>query len=157
MKKNGHTHSDEKFYSDQEHKLGYRDDFYGWNCNALQCRLYFNADEKTHRDNKPAIITYYENGNLQSEAWVRYDNYYRDDNLPAFIRYDDNGNISLSIWYKDGQVHCEDGPGRIIYNPDGTINNVEWRLRGISMSFLYYCLELNLSLAEQVALKLEYE
>lgn len=52
--------------------------------------IYFNYSGKIHREHKPAIISYYENGEIRKEEYRLYDNLRRNDG-PAWIKYYDNG------------------------------------------------------------------
>jgi len=56
-------------------------------------REFYKLNGKRHRENGPAMIWYYENGNIEIEEYYINDEYHREDG-PAYIRYYKNGNIS---------------------------------------------------------------
>lgn len=61
---------------------------------------------RLHRDGKPALIAYRENGNIYSEIYYQHGKEHRD-NAPARITYNQDGNISREAYYRDGTTRSE--------------------------------------------------
>ena len=73
-------------------------------------------NNKQHRKDGPAIIGYYnENGLKEYEAWYLNDKYHREDG-PAFISYDLNDKIIFESYWQNGNRHRLDGPAVIDYH-----------------------------------------
>ena len=110
---------------------------------TISCLAYFDVDEKLHRVNGPAKITFYPNGNIScieyyingilhredGPARTRYHEndkiYYETYNIngilhredgPAYIEYRDNGNLFREMYYENGICHRKNGYAKIIYN-----------------------------------------
>lgn len=62
-----------------------------------------------HRDRHPAIITYHENGVVQSETYYKLGQIHRVDG-PAQTEYDETGQITQVRYYQDGRLFREHGP-----------------------------------------------
>lgn len=88
---------------------------------SLYRELYYE-DDKVHRDNGPAIITYGLRGNVISELYLQNDLYHRDNDLPALERYNDSGNKTCEEWYISGKLHRNVGPAAIWYRSGGTVS-----------------------------------
>ena len=55
-----------------------------------------NATGQLHRENdQPAVIKYYENGEILTEEWYLNGRTHRENDQPAVIKYYENG----EIWY----------------------------------------------------------
>lgn len=67
---------------------------------------------------------YYINGNLHRE------------NGPARIKYYGNGNILEENYFIKGELHRIDGPAQIKYHSDGTITKKCYYINGKSTTFL---------------------
>jgi len=69
-----------------------------------------------HRDgDKPAIRAYYRNGQLEMEEWVSNRLRSRDGDKPAFIWYhEDNGKVQLEEWWRDGILSRDEGKPSLI-------------------------------------------
>ena len=48
-------------------------------------------------------ISYFENGDIQHEAWSIDGKYHRPDGAPAIIYYFKNGQIESKLWFKNGK------------------------------------------------------
>jgi antitoxin component YwqK of YwqJK toxin-antitoxin module len=59
-------------------------------------------DDKLHRDDGPAYIEYYENGNIRGKTYFLNGNYHRPDG-PAIISYYENGNVDYKSYNLNGQ------------------------------------------------------
>ena len=82
---------------------------------TISCLAYFDVDEKLHRVNGPAKITYYPTGNVSGIEYYINGKLHREDG-PAYIEYRDNGNVFRETYYENGKVHRINGYARIIYN-----------------------------------------
>lgn len=94
-------------------------------------RLWRDGQGKLHRDEGPAvIIVSAETGKVISEKWFRHGLLHRDGDQPALTELHTSGATEF-IWAKEGLVHRENRPARVVREPDGSSNWVEqWRLRG---------------------------
>jgi antitoxin component YwqK of YwqJK toxin-antitoxin module len=73
-----------------------------------------------HREDGPAYIYFWPNGNKKLEIW--YLNGLRTKlDGPAVIEYYDNGNKKEEQWYVSEEQHRIDGPAWIIYNETGAV------------------------------------
>ena len=77
----------------------------------------WNRHGKTHRLNGPAVTHLsYETGNLQVKFWKNDDKVNRKDG-PAIIRYYENGNVMVETWYGDHEqktlIKCYDPEGNL--------------------------------------------
>ena len=115
---------------------------------------YFNSNDKLHRDDGPASISYFDNtrNNISNEAYYQNGLMHRDNgpasitylkdgsvikswytkgkltqnNLPNFVRTNSNGTEHWSFSTQNGVSHREGGPAAKLAN--GTL---EWRVRGM--------------------------
>ena len=115
---------------------------------------YFNSNDKLHRDDGPASISYFDNtrNNISNEAYYQNGLMHRDNgpasitylkdgsvikswytkgkltqnNLPNFVRTNSNGTEHWSFSTQNGVSHREGGPAAKL--ADGTL---EWRVRGM--------------------------
>ena len=88
-----------------------------------------------HREDGPAAIRYYENGQRSHEAWFLNDKRHREDE-PAVIKYYENGQRSHEAWFLNDKLHREDGPAEIGYNKENGQKSYEtWFLNGKRYSF----------------------
>lgn len=64
-----------------------------------------------------------------------------NDDEPSKTLYYDNNNIAAEMYYANGYLHRENGPARITYNEDGTIQRKRYYLQNKEYSeFEYYVL-----------------
>jgi len=83
-----------------------------------------------HREDGPAYIMYYDNGNIKyKEYW--FNNILHRLDGPAIIAYDSiiNGDILEETYYNKGILHRLDGPAFIMYD-NGNIIREEYWLNG---------------------------
>ena len=59
---------------------------------------FVNDEWHLHRDKKPALISYYKNGNVQVKWYMFMNKFHRDDG-PAVIKYDKLGNITSADYW----------------------------------------------------------
>ena len=78
--------------------------------------IHYYDDNVLHRKNKPAIIEYYYNGNIEKEIYYNNGKIHRK-NGPAIILYHRCGvdNKNEVFYYCNDELHREDGPARIKY------------------------------------------
>ena len=78
-------------------------------------------------------ITYYENGQKESEIWFQNNKRHRTDN-PAFQRWYDNGQKWSETWYKNSNCHRIDGPAFQRWYKNGKKESEEWFKNGKEIS-----------------------
>jgi antitoxin component YwqK of YwqJK toxin-antitoxin module len=88
-----------------------------------------SKDKKLHREDGPAYIRYYENGNISYKSYFLNDKYHREDG-PAYISYNEWGDLEEKKYYINGELHREDGPAEIYYDYDGNIKYESYWLNG---------------------------
>ena len=116
---------------------------------------YWVKDDKYHRLDGPAIINYYENGQIEKEEYYINGLLYRE-NGPSIVRYYRNGDKAeehwsyengikkqTSLYYRNGNLKCQfyfnnknelsklDGPAIIRYSENGSIESEEYFVNGI--------------------------
>ena len=85
----------------------------------------YHKNRKLHRENGPAKVTIYENGQISSEEW-----FINREDGPAIILYYENGQIKFEAWFKNGKEYKEDGPAEIRYYDNGQIKKEVWYIYG---------------------------
>tara|TARA_B100000745_G_scaffold97368_2_gene61864 strand:- start:6325 stop:6927 length:603 start_codon:yes stop_codon:yes gene_type:complete len=108
---------------------------------------YRDGDGQTHREDGPAVVTYYPNGQIKHEGYYRHSILHREDG-PASTSFSPDGYVTAKKYfhhgtlhreegpavylyrdwneeryYRDGQVHREDGPAFVTYYKDGTVRS----------------------------------
>ena len=81
------------------------------------------------RDNGPARVEYYSNGQVSSETWFQNGSISRTDG-PAIISYYPTGERMLEEWYSSGNPHRKAGPAYSKWNLDGTLQSEMWYSSG---------------------------
>ena len=94
----------------------------------MQIEKYY-ANNKLYREDGPAIIRYYENGNKFCEKYYANNNLY-NKNGPTGIFYYKNGNKKHEEYYTNNELHNENGPAIIKYYEDSSIRNKEYYING---------------------------
>ena len=87
-------------------------------------RHYKNERKIIHREDGPARLWYYSNGNFKQRQWIIRGKLHREDG-PALINQDKNGEIYHQRYYINGKLHREDGPAVLSKDRKG-----EYYLRG---------------------------
>jgi len=64
-------------------------------------------DNKLHRLDGPAVVSYYKDGSIYSEYWYLDSKQHRSDG-PAIVRYSKDGSIESEVWYLDGKQLTEE-------------------------------------------------
>lgn len=94
--------------------------------NFVLRREYWYENWKLHReDDLPALIEYYENGNLRIQKWMKNgEPYLRENDLQSIVRYYESGQLEIEEW-KKGFFHQRKGgkPSIIAYFENG---NKKW-------------------------------
>jgi hypothetical protein len=67
---------------------------------------WFDKNGRLHREDGPARICYYKNGNIKDESYFLNGNYHRE-NGPARICYYKNGNIKFKHYYLNDKNYIE--------------------------------------------------
>lgn len=76
----------------------------------------------------------YNNGNFLYKKWcLPGTNIYHNTNGPAIILYYENGNIGREAWCQNGKYHRHDGPAIIFYDINGTIQKEEWWINDVQI------------------------
>lgn len=87
-------------------------------------KKWFNDKRQLHRDNAPAWIIYYSNGNIHHEYWYQYGQFAPDK--PHHRSYDESGNLIGEYWMNHMGLHRINGPARIVYYTNGKVKSEEW-------------------------------
>jgi antitoxin component YwqK of YwqJK toxin-antitoxin module len=98
---------------------------------------WLDKDNKRHREDGPAKINYYENGNIKREGYYLNGKRYREDG-PSIMEYYENGNIKEKGYHINDKLHREDGPARIEYYLNGNIQDEQYYLNGFNYFKKYY-------------------
>lgn len=76
-----------------------------------------------HRENRPALIAYYESGNVSLESWYKNGEFFREDDKPATVQYFDCKEkiISKELWQSTfvRVIRHNNLPQEIIYYRNG--------------------------------------
>jgi antitoxin component YwqK of YwqJK toxin-antitoxin module len=83
---------------------------------------WYDKNNNWHRENGPARILYYGNGNLKYEYYYQNGGNHREDG-PANIKYYENGSIECKVYYLNGEIHRENSPAIISYYENGNIKS----------------------------------
>jgi hypothetical protein len=83
-----------------------------------------------HCNDKPACITYDNEGNVVCEEWYNYDTAHRTALVngkvgPTYTVYR-LGKVIKEAWSCHNRLHNKNGPAVIYYNGDGTVNEEMW-------------------------------
>ncbi len=100
---------------------------------SLQRETFRGINEMLNRSgDKPAAISYHENGQVHIEHWYRDEELHRDGGKPAKIAYFENGKPYLEEWVKEGKTHRDgDEPAVINYYNNGKVKNQQWLKEGL--------------------------
>lgn len=101
--------------------------------NDIQNKKYretWYRDGKIHRDDKPADIRYWNNGNKSEENWYQDGNMHRE-NAPAQRGWYENGNKYYESWHYNGKQHRENGPAEILWDENGNVFKKEWWINDV--------------------------
>lgn len=79
------------------------------------------------------IRTYYSTGVIASEEWDDEEgDFDRSDDNPAIIHYYENGNVKSEEWFSNGNEHRDHGsPAKIVYHKNGTVVREEYYVHGL--------------------------
>ena len=88
-----------------------------------------STKQELHREDGPAKIEYWRNGNKKLEVYYIDGKQYREDG-PARIFYYGSGNIDSEEYYKEGVLHREDGPAYTQYYKNGNKKYDKYYIEG---------------------------
>jgi|15BtaG_2_1085339.scaffolds.fasta_scaffold02162_4 antitoxin component YwqK of YwqJK toxin-antitoxin module len=77
---------------------------------------------KLHREDGPAIVAFYNNGNVWYEKYFENGHLHRVDG-PAEVSYYDTGVKATELYCQKGHMHREDGPSKT-YFTDGNSETI---------------------------------
>jgi len=69
-------------------------------------------------------------GGISTLEWLDDDDRRHRLDGPALLTYGPLRNVESEIWYVEGRIHRLDGPARILYWPNGTVDMETWYLDG---------------------------
>mgnify|MGYP002507824257 CR=1 FL=1 len=107
-----------------------------YNNGKIRRKLYRNINDELHRENEPAWIEYYKNGNIKSIDYYINGVSHREDG-PAIIGYYENGEVRFKTYFINDKIHKEDGPANIYYNEDGSISDKNYYINGVDLTKEY--------------------
>lgn len=91
-----------------------------------------NLNTDSDENEKPFFsIVYHDNGRIATERWTDSKSELHKEDGPAFIQYFENGNKLREVWDNHGYAHREDGPAVTEYHPDGTVRKLEWFIKNL--------------------------
>ena len=82
-----------------------------------------------HRLNGPALQRWYENGQLKEERWYQDSKWHRLDG-PAIQWWHENGQLRFEGWYRNGERHRLDGPAEQEWGMEGRLEQEWWFING---------------------------
>jgi len=78
------------------------------------------------------INWYYQDGSISYQVWYKDDKYHRDDG-PAYISYNQDGSIFHQLWYKDGKnITQEEFEGKSCAGKIVEIDGKRYKLKEIT-------------------------
>jgi len=109
-----------------------------YDAKGILIREEYSKEGARSKDNSVYIEPYH----LDTREWFTKNRRHRDDG-PAEICYFENGDIFRKSWYKDDLLHNQAGPAYIRYSDDGRVSMKYYVLWGTDVSFhdfRMYCL-----------------
>jgi hypothetical protein len=104
--------------------------FYEWtDRQGNSYKKWLNENKDYHREDGPAYIRIWPNGNTCREEFYIRGLPHRTDG-PAVTGYHLYGSIASESFFNYGEFHREDGPSNIRYDPDGSIFYERFDLKG---------------------------
>jgi antitoxin component YwqK of YwqJK toxin-antitoxin module len=85
-------------------------------------KKWFDKNSDYHREDGPAHIEYYKNGNIKNEDYFINGINHREDG-PAYTVYYENGNIEFKDYYLNGTEHKKYIPSQVDYNEDNSLKS----------------------------------
>jgi antitoxin component YwqK of YwqJK toxin-antitoxin module len=89
----------------------------------------YYVNGQSHRMDGPAYISYYNNGQIKYEEYSINNQRHRVDG-PAYIGYFKDGSTDCEQYWINGKQHRTDGPAWIEYYPDGKISYEQYYING---------------------------
>lgn len=100
------------------------------------------VDGILHRDDGPAVVSYYDDGSVRTEWWFKHGKIHRIGdhitNTPAVTKYDKGGNVEERTWYREGKKYRDDGPTCIKYHKNGNMSEQQWSENDIISNIVKY-------------------
>ena len=115
-----------------------------YNNGKIRRERYYNTNNELHRENEPAWIDYFENGNIKSMDYYINGDTHREDG-PAVIGYYENGNIRFKSYFVNDKIHREDGPADTYYSEDGLASCKNYYINGVYLTNEYNQYKISLS------------
>jgi antitoxin component YwqK of YwqJK toxin-antitoxin module len=125
-----HYKEDLRYVDDSDSLTLHREDgpaVLNWYENGNVMREHYCIEGKLHREDGPAQRYYYEDGSIKWEAWCVNGQIHRLDG-PAFILYREDRSVEKEEYFVNDKFHRIDGPARIWYKEDESIMKVEFWL-----------------------------
>lgn len=88
-------------------------------------KVYKNGNRVRHREDGPAVIYYYLNGNIAKELYYKEGKLHREDG-PAAIKYNMNGIIDRIQFFKNNKLHNDNGPANIVFDCNGEVKRISY-------------------------------
>ena len=92
----------------------------------------FSLNGKFHNENGPAYINYWDNGNIEYQAYY-INGFLHNINGPADIHFYKNGNVKMKEYYINNKMHNELGPAHIQYDENGNVDYESYYLYDIKI------------------------
>lgn len=104
---------------DNNNEIAYIE-YYDNKLNSIKTKKYYNNGKLCRTKDRPAVIKYYENGEIKKEEYYLLNNRHRSNNKPAVIEYYENTNIKTEKYYINGFYKNENDKFVICeYSEDG--------------------------------------
>ncbi len=104
---------------------------YHQNGELSDLKWYINGENK-RLGGKPSRESYYPGGKIAVQQWTKNSLLHRDGDKPAYVEYNEEGVIVEEAWYQENLVHRDGNkPARITRRNDGTIANELYVVKGI--------------------------
>ena len=84
---------------------------------------------KSHREDGPASIIRYTNGNIQIESYYWEGKWHRE-NGPAVCAWHENGNVNMIMYHHHGRKHRVGGPRCQTFDKTGWLIMEDWYVDG---------------------------
>lgn len=88
---------------------------YNLDTGRIEQEMYYNDEGCLHREDGPALIDMYPNGNIKEEIYYK-NNLMHNENGPSLKRYTSDGKPSVIEYRINGKYYRENGPAYIKYH-----------------------------------------
>ena len=107
-----------------------------WSNGNIKHEIHYDLNGMFHREDGPAIISYYYNGNIKRETYYINGKKYRKDG-PTNINYHGNGSICMEQYCVGCILHREDGPAWIVYYKNGDVQFYNYYIKNTNVTSQY--------------------